>query len=166
MNRTDTQERETREHSDERRHDTGEHRAVDHREQDRTESTAERTEGSSGTSPAQTDEHAHTGETRSETASHTSERRASSSDSLLVSDERNDLRDRWDRLQARFVDEPRGATEDADELLRHTFDRLTERWNEQHADLREALEDDDATTEALRTTLRRYRDAFERLLTF
>ena len=84
---------------------------------------------------------------------------------LLGEDERSDLRERWDALQGRFVDDPAGSTHLADELLRDTRDRIERRWEERHRELTDRWEDrDDLTTEDLRTTLRRYRDAFEQLI--
>lgn len=84
---------------------------------------------------------------------------------LLGQDERSDLRERWDALQGRFVDDPSGSTHLADELLRDTRDRIARRWEQRHRELTDRWEDrDDLTTEDLRTTLRGYRDAFEQLL--
>lgn len=84
---------------------------------------------------------------------------------LLDHDERSELRERWDALQGRFVDDPSGSTHLADELMRDTRERIARGWEERHRELTDRWEGrDDLTTEDLRTTLRRYRDVFEQLL--
>lgn len=82
----------------------------------------------------------------------------------LHDEERDDTRSRWERIEARFVDDPAGATRDADDLLGETLDRLTQRWNERRTELRDGWDRDDASTEELRTTLKRYRGALDALL--
>lgn len=82
----------------------------------------------------------------------------------IPDDERDDARRRWDDIEARFVDDPAGATASADDLLTETVDRLRSRWDDHRAGLREAWDRDDASTEELRTTLKRYRAALEDLL--
>lgn len=87
------------------------------------------------------------------------------SESTLPEEERHELRERWDALQGRFVDDPSGSTRLADDLLRDTRERIQRRWEERHGELSERWQGrEDLTTEDLRTTLRRYRDTFERLL--
>lgn len=99
------------------------------------------------------------------TAPRTEDRTGGDADRMLLDDERGELRERWDALQGRFVDDPKGATQLADDLLRDTRERVVRRWEERHSDLAHAWQRrDDATTEDLRTSLRRYRDLFERLL--
>lgn len=90
---------------------------------------------------------------------------ASRSDRLLRGDERSELRERWDALQGRFVDDPAEATRLADDLVRDTRDRVVRRWEQRQDELSGAWEGrEDPSTEDLRTTLRRYRDMFEQLL--
>lgn len=79
-------------------------------------------------------------------------------------DERDDARRRWEEIESRFVDDPAGATKEADDLLGDTMDRITQRWHEHRSALRERWDDDDASTEELRTALKRYRDALDGLL--
>ena len=72
---------------------------------------------------------------------------------------------RWERIQGRFVDEPRTAVEEADSLVAEVVDHLTDAFAVQ----RERLEmqwkaGDDVSTEELRQALRRYRAFFERLV--
>jgi hypothetical protein len=78
----------------------------------------------------------------------------------------DDLRGRWDDVQAEFVDDPRRAVQDAQNLVRDLVDELTETFRRE----REGLEGQWSTggtadTEALRVTLQRYRSFFNRLLT-
>ena len=79
-------------------------------------------------------------------------------------DERSEAERRWEEIEARFVDDPAGATKDADDLLGDTMDRITQRWQDHRSELRDHWEDDDASTEQLRTTLKRYRSALQSLL--
>ena len=65
----------------------------------------------------------------------------------------------------RFVDEPRGAVEDADALVANVMQRLAEGFAQE----RERLEaqwgrGEDISTEDLRVALQRYRAFFQRLL--
>lgn len=88
----------------------------------------------------------------------------SSTFDLFREDERHELRERWDHLQTRFVDDPEGSTREADDLLDDTLDRIASRWQERHGRLRKRWSRDDVSTEELRSALKEYRDAFERLL--
>jgi len=84
---------------------------------------------------------------------------------LFLNTEANELRSRWDTIQVGFVDEPRRAVEQADNLVAGTMKRLAEMF----ADERDRLEKqwdrgEDISTEDLRQALRRYRSFFGRLL--
>ncbi len=84
---------------------------------------------------------------------------------LLSTNEANDLRSRWDGIQAGFVDEPRRSVEQADNLVAEAMKRLAETFADERAKL-EAQWDrgGDVSTEDLRLALRRYRSFFNRLL--
>ncbi|MBW3657512.1 MAG: hypothetical protein KY457_02665 [Actinobacteria bacterium] len=86
------------------------------------------------------------------------------SSSVLADDERSETERRWEDIEARFVDDPAGATKDADDLLGETMDRIAQRWHDRRSQLREGWDDEDASTEQLRTTLKRYRSALQGLL--
>ncbi|MEA2317378.1 MAG: hypothetical protein QOD44_1567 [Solirubrobacteraceae bacterium] len=80
-------------------------------------------------------------------------------------DESDEYQRRWEQIQGRFVDEPRGAVEDADALVATVMQRLAEGF----AVERERLEaqwgrGEDISTEDLRVALMRYRSFFQRLL--
>lgn len=80
-------------------------------------------------------------------------------------EERREIQDRWTEIEARFVDDPAGATRSADDLVSETMDRLTRRWQEHRAGLRAWDRDGDGpSTEELRTTLKRYRGTLEQLI--
>jgi hypothetical protein len=82
----------------------------------------------------------------------------------LLSDSESFQR-KWEEVQVRFVDEPRGAVEDADALVATVMQRLAESFAQE----RERLEaqwgrGEDISTEDLRVALQRYRSFFQRLL--
>ena len=84
----------------------------------------------------------------------------------LFSDEQlTDLRGRWDRIQAEFVDEPREAVAKADALVADAIARLSEGFTRTRAELDQQWKrGDDVSTEDLRQALRHYRSFFARLL--
>ena len=84
---------------------------------------------------------------------------------LLSPDETKDLRARWDAIQGAFVDEPRKAVEQADNLVATEIKRLAEMFAEERAKLEGQWDrGDNVSTEDLRLALRRYRSFFNRLL--
>jgi hypothetical protein len=76
-----------------------------------------------------------------------------------------DYQRRWEEVQTRFVDEPRGAVQDADGLVATVMHQLAEGFARERAQL-EAQWDrgEDISTEDLRVALTRYRSFFQRLL--
>lgn len=93
--------------------------------------------------------------------------------------------DEWDRIQARFVDEPEGSIREADGLIQEVmrergypvdnFERRTDNvsvdypevvdeYRQGHAIAAEAAHDGQASTEDLRQALVHYRALFERML--
>jgi len=84
---------------------------------------------------------------------------------LLTPEFVQDLRTRWDGIQAGFVDEPRTAVQQADELVAAAIKGLEDSF----ADARNKLErqwskGDQVDTEDLRLALRKYRSFFQKLL--
>ena len=84
---------------------------------------------------------------------------------LLAAELSSDFRRHWEEVQTRFVDEPRGAVEQADGLVATVMQELAEGF----ALERERLEaqwgrGEDISTEDLRIALQRYRSFFQRLL--
>lgn len=84
---------------------------------------------------------------------------------LLPPDFVQELRGRWDRAQTGFVDEPRKAVQEADELVASAMKRIAESFAEARNNLeRQWDRGDEVSTEDLRIALRKYRAFFQRLL--
>jgi hypothetical protein len=90
-----------------------------------------------------------------------------SSAPLFAGEELNGYRTRWSAIQTGFVDEPRRAVEEADELVAAVMKRLAEVFADERRQLEGQWERaDQVSTEDLRIAMRRYRSFFERLLSF
>jgi hypothetical protein len=84
---------------------------------------------------------------------------------LFLSDVAKDFRSRWDAVQISFVDDPKQAVRQGDELVAQVMKSLAETFSKERAKLEGQLDQTDkASTENLRVALRRYRSFFERLL--
>jgi hypothetical protein len=84
---------------------------------------------------------------------------------LLESGDAQDLRQRWEGLQAGFVDEPRQMVEQADELVGELMQQLSAGFADKRSELEAHWEKgEDVSTEDLRVALTRYRSFFNRLL--
>jgi hypothetical protein len=76
-----------------------------------------------------------------------------------------DFRNRWRDIQSGFVDEPRSAVEQADQLVAQLMQRLAQSFSEQRSNLEKQWEvSEKVSTEELRVGFTRYRSFFERLL--
>jgi hypothetical protein len=76
-----------------------------------------------------------------------------------------DFRNRWRDIQTGFVDEPRSAVEQADQLVAQLMQRLAQSFSEQRSNLEKQWEaSEKVSTEELRVAFTRYRSFFERLL--
>jgi len=77
----------------------------------------------------------------------------------------NDFRSKWDRIQTSFVDEPRKAVQQADELVAEAIKRLAESFAQERNRLESQWDrGDQVSTEDLRVALQTYRSFFQRLL--
>jgi hypothetical protein len=141
--------------SAESRHETA---TADHREQNETaaryDGTTEGAESTAGAEPS-----AAVADPDAEAA------RDGGEAPLLEADEGAELGSRWEAIQVTFVDDPRRAVEEADELVAHVMQQLAEGFARE----RETLEGqwtrgEDVSTEDLRVALQRYRSFFQRLL--
>ena len=84
---------------------------------------------------------------------------------LLPSDYSADMRTRWETIQTGFVDDPRVAVQQADELVATAIKKLAESFAGERGKLEEQWSrGNDVSTEDLRQALRRYRAFFHRLL--
>jgi len=84
---------------------------------------------------------------------------------LFLEDAANDLRTRWKDIQTSFVDEPRKAVQQADELVAQAIKSLAERFAQERGRLEQSWDrGDEVNTEDLRIALQTYRSFFHRLL--
>jgi hypothetical protein len=91
--------------------------------------------------------------------------RGSRRDPLLPEDRTNGYRDRWEQIQARFVDDPRNSVEQADTLVMEVVQELQTSFGSERRSLEAQWQrGDDVQTEDLRVAFQRYRSFFDRLL--
>jgi hypothetical protein len=73
--------------------------------------------------------------------------------------------DRWMQIQSEFVDDPRKAVTDAQQLVSGLMQRIIDSFSEERDQLeRQWAGGNGATTEELRMCLQHYRDLFSRLM--
>lgn len=86
-------------------------------------------------------------------------------DSFLPPDRMEDLRERWDDIQAGFVDDPRNSVQKAHGLVSSLVNELNDVFTRERSGLESQWNrGEEADTENLRVALRRYRAFFNRLL--
>jgi hypothetical protein len=84
---------------------------------------------------------------------------------LFLPDIAKAFRSRWDTVQRGFVDNPRQAVRQGDELVGQVMKSLAETFSTERATFESQPDQTDKTsTESLRIALRRHRSFFERLL--
>jgi hypothetical protein len=84
---------------------------------------------------------------------------------LFLPDAAQSFRARWDAVQIGFVDDPKQAVRQADELVAQVMKSLAETFSNERAKLEGQVEQTEQTsTENLRVALQRYRSFFQRLL--
>ncbi len=84
---------------------------------------------------------------------------------FLPPERMDNLRERWDEVQAGFVDDPRTAVQNAQQLVSELVNELTETFSRERGTLEgQWSKGGEADTEALRVALQRYRSFFNRLL--
>jgi hypothetical protein len=84
---------------------------------------------------------------------------------FLPDDRMDSLRERWDEVQAGFVDDPRSAVQNAHGLVTDLVDELTDTFTRERGTLESQWSGGrEPDTETLRVALQRYRDFFNRLL--
>jgi hypothetical protein len=83
---------------------------------------------------------------------------------LFLPDVAKVFRSRWDDFQRSFVDDPRQAVRQADDLVAQVMKSLAETFSNERAKLEAQVEQTGkASTENLRAAMRRYLSFFERL---
>ena len=76
-----------------------------------------------------------------------------------------DFRNRWRDIQTGFVDEPRSAVEQADQLVAQLMQGLAQSFSTERGKLEKQWEaSEKVSTEQLRVAFTRYRSFFDRLL--
>lgn len=84
---------------------------------------------------------------------------------LLDPAEAESLRTRWNEVQAKFVDEPRSAVQEADVLVSEVVEKITRMFADEHNSLdNQWNQGNDVSTEELRMALHSYRSFFNRLV--
>ncbi|MEU0531142.1 hypothetical protein [Amycolatopsis tolypomycina] len=74
------------------------------------------------------------------------------------------FRDRWQNVQTGFVDDPKQAVQQADELVAAVISALATTFAEHKGELESQWQQGEPATEELRIALRRYRSFFDQLL--
>jgi len=86
-------------------------------------------------------------------------------DALFPTVETEAYRSNWHGIQGDFVDDPKRAVQQADQLVATVIQRLESQFANERKRLEEGWsKNGDASTEDLRQALRRYRAFFDRLL--
>ncbi|SCK59594.1 hypothetical protein VAR608DRAFT_6479 [Variovorax sp. HW608] len=84
---------------------------------------------------------------------------------LFATDVAGDFRRDWDAVQIGFVDDPRKAVHDADDLVNRVLKNLTETFTRERSHVEaQVAQAGPVSTEDLRVALRRYRSFLHRLL--
>lgn len=85
---------------------------------------------------------------------------------LVTSEQAAEYRIRWEAIQGDFIDDPRRAVEQADNLVDRVLSKLTESLTAERDDLARRWDTggDPVSTEDLRVTLQGYRALLDRLL--
>jgi hypothetical protein len=84
---------------------------------------------------------------------------------LLSRDRGEEIESRWQEIQAGFVDEPREAVQQADQLVAELMQQLAADFAQTRSQLESQWDSgESASTEDLRVALTRYRSFFRRLL--
>lgn len=83
---------------------------------------------------------------------------------IFTLDEGHRLAEWWNEIQSGFIESPRAAVAQADELLGDLIQRVLEALTQERVSLHEAAQDAQLSTEDLRLALRRYRALLDRLL--
>lgn len=84
---------------------------------------------------------------------------------LLDQEVSGHLRRRWNEIQGRFVDDPRSAVQQADELVSDAVENIARMFASERTSLESQWNEGmDVSTEDLRKTLQHYRSFFNRMV--
>ena len=99
------------------------------------------------------------------TESSTARTEPSTDKSLFADADLSGLRSRWNDVQAAFVDDPKKCVQEADALVAEVVEQLTTGFSAVRSRLEaQWARGEEASTEDLRLSLKRYREFFQRLL--
>lgn len=117
------------------------------------------------TAPNRIENLAERNEARLDRPSNVESMNANQPSALFSETEVGDFRNRWSNIQTGFVDEPRRAVEDADNLVASLMKKMAEGFANERSRLEKQWDrGDNVSTEDLRVALQRYRSFFDRLL--
>lgn len=92
-------------------------------------------------------------------------RKSSDAPTFLPEQAGTQANDRWKRIQAEFVDDPRKSVSEAHELVSDLVQRIIDTFSNERNDLEQQWsKGESVSTEDLRVCLQRYRSFFTRLL--
>src|SRR5438309_4766250 len=100
------------------------------------------------------------GEQMREQVDERQEREAEDPLDAVMARSRDRYSSRWGDIQAKFVDEPRQAVEDADRLVEEVMEQVFEACTGERERLAQSWSNGGTDTETMRTTLQRYRRVF------
>jgi hypothetical protein len=83
---------------------------------------------------------------------------------LWPEDAVHDFQQRWREVQLHFVDDPRAAADEAQQLVAEALDRFSTALSTRRSEMDSWREGDGADTERMLTVVRRYRKLLDRLL--
>jgi hypothetical protein len=84
---------------------------------------------------------------------------------LLAGPEAEEMKSRWNGIQTHFVDDPRKAVQEADELVGSAVKRIADAFSQERGKLEDQWKrGGQVSTEDLRVALQHYRAFFSRLL--
>jgi hypothetical protein len=83
---------------------------------------------------------------------------------LWAEDAVHDLQQRWREVQLRFVDDPRAAADEAQQLVTEVLQRFSDTVAARKGELDGWRDTDGADTERMRTVVRRYRTLLDGVL--
>jgi hypothetical protein len=87
------------------------------------------------------------------------------SELLFGQERRDELHQAWRDVQTSFIDEPRAAVRNADNLVKDLLSSISQSFERARRELEAEWDQaEEASTESLRLALQRYRALFERLL--
>lgn len=85
---------------------------------------------------------------------------------LIPDEQARQYQNRWNELKGQFVDDPQRALLGIDGLVGDVLSQLEDTFRRQRGELESGLHGDQVSTEELRQAFGRYREFFDRLLSF